>query len=333
MQDLKNLELKELKELCKKSGFSSYKAKEIFRAIHQRLIESIDDLTMLKKDERAKIKSNFILANPKPIRTQRSKGTSKTSLELADGKIVESVFMNYGDTRKTVCVSCQVGCLVKCQFCATGRMGFKRNLSTAEILAQVYHFARHEKVSNLVFMGMGEPLINYNNVLNAIKILNAELGLNIASRKIVVSTIGIVPGIKKFAKENKQLRLAWSLAAPTDEQRRKIIPYKSLSSIKSTVDALREYQEKTKRRVTIEYVVLKDINDSFEDAKKLSKICRKLDAHVNLIPFNSHTKAVFKRGQIELFHHILQKMNLNVTIRQSLGQDIDAACGQLAGNA
>jgi 23S rRNA (adenine2503-C2)-methyltransferase len=239
--------------------------------------------------------------------------------------------MDNKNDKATVCVSSQVGCPIKCAFCATGQLKFVRNLSVAEILIQVYYFAKNHPISNLVFMGMGEPFLNYENVLAAAKILNEELGLNIASRKIVFSTVGIVPGILKLKEESKQFRLAWSLISAFDDTRKKLINYRGLSTIKEVVQAIQQYQKKTKRRITIEYVLLKGINDSYKDMHALADICRQIDAHVNLIPFNLSKGICFTGGKVEAAYKILKQLKINVTTRTSLGGEILAACGQLAG--
>ncbi|MFC1511436.1 23S rRNA (adenine(2503)-C(2))-methyltransferase RlmN [Candidatus Margulisiibacteriota bacterium] len=332
MQDLKNISFDELKEVSNQLGFSTFKAKEIFKFIHQKLINSLDDLTTIKLEERKKLKQSFCISSITPTKTEKAKDTVKGAFQLEDGKIIEAVLMNYGRGRTTVCVSTQVGCPIGCKFCATGQMGFSRNLTTAEILSQVYFFANKHKISNIVFMGMGEPFLNFDNSLKAGKILNNESGLNIASRKIVFSTIGIIPGIKKFAQESKQLRLAWSLVAPFDELRRKLIPYKGLATIKETIKALQDYQKKSKRRITIEYIVFKNLNDDERSLKELIEISRQLDSHVNLISFNPTAGNNFRSGDASEVMDRLKKLSprLNVTIRASLGKEISAACGQLA---
>jgi len=334
MQDLRDKSLTEIKDFCAKIGLKPFKAKEIFKFIHQKLANSIDNFTTLKKEEREKLKESFFISNISPAKIKKGKGVIKCAFALEDGKSVEAVFMNYGKDRKTVCISSQVGCPIGCGFCATGNMGYRRNLSTAEILSQVYYFAQDHKISNIVFMGMGEPFLNFDNVLKAAKILNNESGLNIASRKIVISTIGILPGIKRFSDESKQLRLAWSLVAPFDKTRRKLIKYKGLASIAETIKALAEYQKETKRRITVEYVVLKGINDSEADLKEVVKISRQLDCHVNLIPYNPSPGSSFESGNTDKVFKMLKKIDpkINVTTRNSLGQDIDAACGQLSGS-
>ena len=331
MQDLKGMDLKELQEVCKTSGFSAFKAKEIFLFIHRKLKTDLSGLTTLKLEEREKLKDAFYISDLSLRKLETGKGVKKASFRLEDGLEIETVLMDYGKGHLTICVSTQAGCPIRCLFCATGQMGFKRNLTSAEILSQVYHFAQKERVSNIVFMGMGEPFLNYENVLKAVKILNDESGVNIAARKIVFSTIGIISGIQNFANESKQLRLAWSLAAPFDEVRKELVPFKGLAPISETIAALNDYQKKTRRRITIEYVLLKGVNDSDEALKALDEISKKLDSHLNLIPYNSTPGAPFKSGNTQAAFLTLKKIDpkLNVTIRNSLGQEISAACGQL----
>jgi 23S rRNA (adenine2503-C2)-methyltransferase len=331
MKELNDKTLEELIDLCSDLGMKKFKAKEIFIHIHQKLNPNLEGLTTLKLEEREKIKEKFHLSDIKLHKLEKGKQIQKAAFKLDDGELIETAFMDYKNDRKTVCVSTQVGCAIGCEFCATGAMGFKRNLTVSEILSQVYFFARQHKVSNLVFMGMGEPFLNYDNVLKAAHLLNDECGLNIAARKTSISTIGIIPGIKRFTNEGKQFRLAWSLIAPFDDKRRELIDYKGIASIEDTIGALNDYQKKTKRRVMIEYVVLKDINDSEEDALELAKIAKMIDSHVNLINYNPTTHSSFKRGDINRVENVLRKFKVVVTQRLSLGQDISAACGQLTG--
>ncbi len=331
MLDLKAKTLIELQETCKDLGFSKFKAKEIFKFIHAKCQTDFSKLTTIKLAEREILAHSYHISDINPITTQKSKDVKKALFELEDGKRVETVFMDYGgDERKTLCVSTQVGCPIKCEFCASGTMGFQRNLTSAEIISQVYYFARKHKISNIVFMGMGEPFLNYDNVIKAALILNDECGLNIGARRTSISTIGIVAGINKLAQEGKQFRLAWSLVAPNDKLRRKLIPYKALPSIAETVAAIQDYQKKTKRRVMIEYVVLKDINDGEKEAQELVKIAQKFDSHVNLIPYNTSPNSNIKSGNIKLVEAVLKKAKVVVTTRRSFGQEISAACGQLS---
>ena len=329
MQDLKGMELKELQEVCKTSGFLTFKAREIFSFIHRKLKTDLAGLTTLKLEEREKLKDAFYISDLSLRKLETGKGVKKASFRLEDGLEIETVLMDYGKGHLTLCVSTQAGCPIRCLFCATGQMGFKRNLSTAEILSQVYHFAREERVTNIVFMGMGEPFLNYDNVLKAAHLLNDKMGQNIAARSIVISTVGIIPGINKFLQETKQFRLAWSLAAPDDTLRKKLVPFEGLPSIAQTLDALKEYQEKSGRRITIEYVALGGVNDGEKEARELVRIAGELDSHVNLIPYNPSPGLPFKRGNISQLKATLEKAKVNVTVRKSLGGEIQAACGQL----
>lgn len=325
MCDLAGKDLSEIKSICKELGLPRYKAREIFRFVNQKMVEAVDEITILKKEERA----FFTISAISPVKIEKGKTAEKALFALDDGNKVETVYMDYTDERKSLCVSSQIGCPMGCKFCATGNLGFIRNLTPVEILSQVYSFAKKEKISNLVFMGMGEPFLNYDNVMKAIYILNDDLGLNIASRKIVISTIGIIPGINKFANETKQIRLAWSLASPSDELRKKLIGYKRLPSIAETIRALQAYQRKRKRRITIEYVLLKNVNDNEQNLRDFAKIAHQLDSHINLISYNPSPFAGFQRVDPKLARDYLKNLGCNVTVRQSLGQEISAACGQL----
>lgn len=297
-----------LQEIAK-AGVSPAKAKALFRSFHQR----------------------FEFPSPlAAIKTDRTDNVIKAGFQLHDGLSVESVFMNWGQDKKFVCVSSQAGCPIGCRFCATGRLGFKRNLTVSEIVSQVYHFAQERSITNLVFMGMGEPFLNYDRVTKAIRILNSELGQNIAYRKMVVSTVGIVTGLEKFGQEPRTLKLAWSLVAPSDKLRRELIPYSALPSIGETVAAIREYQKASKQRITIEYVLLKDVNDAEDDLKNLYAISQELDSHINLIQYNSSPSSEFSAGDVDRARGFLKGLKANVTVRRSLGQEISAGCGQLA---
>jgi 23S rRNA (adenine2503-C2)-methyltransferase len=330
MRDLKSLNFKQLAEECKLLGLPMFKVKEVFRAIHKQRKEEIAGFTTLSKIEREKLAGQFYLSKIIPYKIMEGKQVKKVAFELEDGKRIEAVLMEYHDERNTLCVSSQVGCPIKCNFCATGKMGFKRNLTTGEILSQVYYFSKDNQISNIVFMGMGEPFLNYDHVLSAARILNHPLGLEIAARKIVISTVGIVPAIKKFAREPEQFRLAWSLASPFDQIRKELISLKRIDSVSNIVDALRDYQKRTGRRVSLEYVVLDGINDRYKDADALKEIAELLDCHINLIPYNPISAADIKSGNIELLYSRLRNAHVNATIRRSFGVEINAACGQLA---
>lgn len=330
MEDLKSKDLGEIEKACALLGLPIFKAQAIFRFIHKSLIDKIDAITTLTLREREKLNGKYYISQALPEKINSGKMVQKIAFKLEDGLLVEAVMLEYHRGQRTVCVSAQAGCPVGCLFCATGRMRFRRNLTTGEILSQIYHFAQKGNISNIVFMGMGEPFMNYDNCIKAAKILNHPLGQNIAARKIVISTIGIISGIRKLAKEESQFRLAWSLNSPFDKERKKLVPLSNLTSIDKTIAALQEYQQETKRRITIEYVVLKEVNDRKKDARELIEIAKKLDSHVNLIPYNPSPALSFKPGNIYVLFRELQQEGVNVTIRKSLGRDIQAACGQLA---
>jgi len=329
MEDLKSKDLGGIEELCASLGWPLFKARAIFRFIHKSLIDKIDAITTLTLREREKLNEKYYLSQALPEKISSGKMVQKIAFKLEDGLLVEAVMLGHHQGQRTICVSAQAGCPIGCLFCATGRMRFRRNLTTGEILSQIYYFAQKGKISNILFMGMGEPFLNYDNVIKSAKILNHALGQNIAARKIVISTIGIISGIRKLAKEENQFRLAWSLISPFDKERRKLVPLNSLTSIDKTVSVLQEYQQETKRRITIEYVVLKEVNDRKRDARELIEIAKKLDSHVNLIPYNPSPALSFKPGDIYVLFRELQQEGVNVTIRKSLGRDIHAACGQL----
>ena len=331
MIDLKSLSFKELAEVCGPLGLPLFKVKEIFRALHQRQIEEIAGLTVLSKSEREKLGKKNYISRIVPEKSLRGRKVEKTAFRLEDGKMIEAVMMEYEGERNTVCVSSQVGCPVKCRFCATGKMGFGRNLTAGEIVAQVYYFSREAEVSNIVFMGMGEPFLNYNNVLKSVRILNHNLGKKVAARKIVISTTGIVAGIRRFTNEPEQFRLAWSLTSPFDSVRQELTGIKRIDSLGEVMAALKHYQQLTGRRVTIEYVVLAKVNDGPRDIRELIAVAHSLDCHINLIPYNPTGAGDFKNGRVDLVYSQLLNARVNASIRKSFGREINAACGQLAG--
>lgn len=328
-EDLKSKSLRELEKIGATLGFPDYKARSVFHLIHSAFKDEISLLTGLSLLEREALAKKHYISKLMPAQVLTGKEAEKLAFALEDGNVVEAVRLKSGEERNTVCISCQVGCPVGCQFCATGQMEFKRNLTVGEILSQVYYFAKQGEVSNIVFMGMGEPLLNYNNVIKAARILNHAQGLNIAARKIVISTIGITAGIKKLAEESEQFRLAWSLVAPFDYTRREITAIQSLESIDKIVQTIRAYQAKTKRRVSLEYVVIKDLSDQTDQVTELIGIAKKFDCHVNLIAFNPHPYADYEPGDVKKVYSRLQRAGINVTIRKSLGADVQGACGQL----
>jgi len=314
-----------------------YRAKQIKKAVFGNLIDDWSQATVLPSALREKLKKECPLDIGAEIFVSKDKKTAKALITLNDGLRIESVLMRHKDERNTICVSSQAGCPLGCLFCATGKMGFKRNLDSSEIVEQVLFFARYlkkqnGKVVNVVFMGMGEPFLNYNNVISAIKILNDKEGFNLGARHFSISTVGITEGIKRLAEEKMEINLAISLHAPNDELRLKIIPANKKYPIKKVISAVDEYIKKTGRRVMFEYIMIKNLNDSDEQALELAKLVKRPLCFLNLINYNA--TGIFEPSlpkRIEAFRKILEKKGISVTQRYKFGQEIKAACGQLAG--
>jgi len=304
-----------------------YRLKQVQRLLYKDLIDNWDKATVLPLEMREELKKSLPLKIDYKI--FEDKNTKKAVINLKDNSKIETVLMEHDNKRATVCVSCQVGCPLGCLFCATGT-SFKRNLEVDEILQQVLLFSRYyRKPTNIVFMGMGEPFLNYENVMQAIKILNDPNCFNIGARKISISTAGVIDGIKKFTNEDNQVNLSISLHAPSDELRRKLMPVSNGYTIKELLEVVDDYILKTKRRVMFEYLLIKDINDSMEHAKQLSQLMKRPLYMVNLIPYNSTGK--FKRSlNTKEFKDYLEKQGIFTTQRYEFGHKIDAACGQLA---
>ncbi|MBU4455472.1 23S rRNA (adenine(2503)-C(2))-methyltransferase RlmN [Patescibacteria group bacterium] len=319
------------------AGQPKFRLKQAKEAIFKDLIDDWAKATVLPLSLRQELNKECPLKINNEFFVSKAKDSTKALIRLEDGLKIESVLLRHSDNRNTVCVSSQVGCPLNCSFCATGKMGFKRNLEYFEIAEQVILFARllkkeNKRVSNIVFMGMGEPFLNYDNVLRAIKIINAEDGLNIGARHISISTIGIIEGIKKLAKENLQINLAISLHAPNDKLRERIMPINKKYPIERVLQAVDDYMAKTKRKVMFEYLLIDNVNDTLECALELAKLMKKPLYFLNLISYNPtgvFTASPFKK--IKEFKNILEKSGVNVAQRYRFGQDIDAACGQLAG--
>lgn len=340
MQNILDLNLEEIQKVIQ----PSFRAKQVYHWLHRRLLFNFDQMTDLSKELREQLKDKFYIKLPKIKQVQKSKeGTKKYLFELEDGKQIESVLLKDESGRKTVCLSTQVGCPLACTFCATGGMGFKRNLKPSEIVGQVYQIALDDNadISNLVFMGMGEPFLNYDNTLKAIRILISKDGANFGQRKIVVSTCGIPDEIKKFAGEGLQVRLAISLNAADDQTRSKLMPINRKSPLSVLFNAIKYYIKTTGRRLTLEYIMLEGINDRRADLENLKKLCRGLSVNVNLIPFNPFDETQGKPfgkkfrssppSTLKFFVKALSAEKINAVARRSRGQDIRAACGQLAG--
>lgn len=333
--DIKSLTLEELKSVVTELGLPGFRAKQIYEWMHVKLVTSYDEMTNLSKDLRERMSESYPLVTLKQERVQESQidGTKKFLFELPDGNFVESVFMRYKHGN-SVCISSQVGCKMGCRFCASTLDGWERDLLPSEMLEQIYSISRivGERISNIVVMGTGEPMDNYDNLVRFIHLITDENGLNISGRNITVSTCGIVPGIRRLAEEDLTLTLALSLHATTDEKRVKLMPIANKYSISELMEACAYYFDKTGRRITFEYSLVGGVNDTPEDAKELIALARPLGCHVNLIPVNPIKERDFVRGSREAilaFKDRLEKNGINVTIRREMGQDIDGACGQL----
>jgi len=316
----------------------SYRYRQVREAIFKQLIGNWEEARNLPKELREKL----IAECPLEIDAEESRDrrSAKAVIYLTDGSIIESVLINNSDGRHTVCVSSQVGCPIGCDFCATGQNGFKRNLTADEIVLQALFFARqlkaeNDRVDNIVFMGMGEPFLNTDNVLRAVEALNDKEGLNIGARSISISTIGIIEGIKKLAKFPLQVNLALSLHAPNDKLRDQLVPINKKYPIKKIWPALENYLRETNRKVMIEYVMIDGVNDSGKLAEELAQLISQLPKKlimVNLIPYNpTGSYKASPASRLEAFKNILGRQGIEAVIRESLGQNIFGACGQLAG--
>lgn len=333
--EIKSQSLKELKETVAALGEKPFRAKQLYEWIHQKLAVDFEEMTNLSKAFREKLKQQCVLTALETLEVQTSKidGTQKYLFALSDGNVVESVLMKYKHGN-SVCISSQVGCKMGCRFCASAIGGWTRNLLPSEMLDQIYRIQQisGERVSNVVVMGTGEPLDNYENLLRFIRMLSDENGLHISQRNITVSTCGIVPRMYDLAEENLQITLAISLHASNQEKRVELMPIANRYSIGEVLEACRNYFEKTGRRLTFEYSLVGGKNDSQEDARELAELIRGLNCHVNLIPVNPIKERDFVQSEkkvIENFQNKLEKYQINVTIRREMGRDIDGACGQL----
>ncbi len=316
----------------------AYRAEQVWQAAYRDLAVSYGEMTTLPTRLRTELEERLPFGRLAPEATQDSpdRRTRKTLLRLDDGEAIETVSMRYDD-RRTVCVSTQVGCVIDCRICATGRGGFTRNLSTGEIVGQVLHAARDfrqtgQRLTNVVYMGMGEPFANYDATLSSIRILNNPRGFNLGARSFTISTVGIVPGIERFADEGLQVNLAISLHAANDELRARLLPINRTHPLDSLLRACRGYVSRTNRRITFEVALIDGINDSPSHATELADLLRGLLCHVNLIPFNPVSGLAWKRSsdeRVNQFSNVLEKRGIPVTIRVSRGVEIQAGCGQL----
>ena len=333
--DLRSMTPEELQKEMESIGEAKFRAKQIFRWLHVKYAENFEEMTDLSENLRNKLNDNYIIGGVKIVRKLVSKedNTTKYLFELENNYIIESVFMQYS-YGNTVCISTQAGCRMGCTFCASTLDGVEKSLTPAEMLAQIYAIEKDkgEKVSGVVLMGSGEPLDNYENVLKFIKLINCKDGKNMGQRHITLSTCGLIDKMYELAHEQLQITLAVSLHAPNDEIRNRIMPISRAYPMEKLLEACRHYAEKTKRRITFEYALIKGVNDSAENARELASRLKGLLCHVNLIPVNDVKERNYVRStneSIKKFEEILISRNIETTVRRKLGSDIDAACGQL----
>ena len=337
MKNLKSFSSPELEAFLISLGMKRYRANQVYQWLYQKGAASFDEMTNLSKEERTALNEKVYISSLILIKKQTaSDGTEKYLFELEDGNRIESVLIP-DEKRLTLCISTQVGCSMGCRFCLTGKGGLKRNLEAHEIVDQALAVKGllNKRITNIVLMGMGEPLANYDNTIAALKILLDEKALNFSSRKITLSTAGLIPQIDKLGKEGVKVNLAISLNAATDDVRSKIMPINKKYPIKELIACCKRFPLPKRRRITFEYVMLKDINDTKEDAERLCKLLKGVPCKVNLIPFNEYEGCEFKKPDeksVERFREILIEHHIMSITRKSKGAEISAACGQLRGS-
>lgn len=336
MKNIYDLTLKELEDYLISNGEKPFRASQIYEGLYKKRFSSLDEITNISKELRQKLKDDFSMYKIKLLIKQQGDNVNKYLFELEDGNKIESVLM-FHDYGTSICVSSEVGCNMGCSFCESGRLKKVRNLLAYEIVEQILLIEEDikKRITHVVVMGIGEPFDNYDNVLRFVKIINCNKGIDIGSRHITISTCGIIPGIKKFMEEDGQVNLAISLHAPNDELRSKIMPINKAYPLKDLMEVIKEYISKTNRRVTFEYIMLENVNDSGKEALELVKLLRGINCYVNLIPYNETENIQYKRTKewkILKFYDILKSNKINVTIRKEFGGSVDAACGQLRAN-
>ncbi|MDO4521521.1 MAG: 23S rRNA (adenine(2503)-C(2))-methyltransferase RlmN [Eubacteriales bacterium] len=334
-KDLKSLNYDQLQQELLAMGEKTFRARQMYQWFHEKLADTPQDMSNLPQALKNRLAQEYVCTDLEilEVLTSATDGTQKFLFRLADGNVIESVLMRYHHGN-SVCISSQVGCRMGCRFCASTLGGLTRNLLPGEMLDQIYKIQKYsnERVSNLVVMGTGEPLDNYENLLQFIHMLSDEHGLHISQRNITVSTCGIVPRMYDLAKEKLQITLALSLHASTQEKRTKLMPIALKYELEEVLAACRNYFEKTGRRLTFEYSLVSNVNDSQEDAKRLAALIGKINCHVNLIPVNPIKEREFvqpDRRAAEQFRAKLERAGVNATIRRTLGEDVNASCGQL----
>lgn len=331
-----NLTPEELKKKFGVLGFEPYRADQVLQWVYEKGVYDFDRMTNLSLDLRQRLKETFALALPEVVETQKSADDKSTKLllKLKDNNLVETVYILSSD-RRTICVSSQVGCKFHCAFCASGQNGFFRNLSAGEILSQVLmarDVSSDKKITNIVFMGIGEPFDNYAELLKAVRTLNSKKALGIGVRKITISTCGVAPKIEALGNEGLQVELSVSLHGPNDTVRGAIMPVNKAHPVKPLIEACKDYVKKTKRAITFEYILIKGVNASEKEARELARLLKGMLCKVNLIPYNPIVEfphAAPEYEEVVKFQQILQAAGVKTTVRFSKGQDIQAACGQL----
>ena len=333
MKSIYNKNFNDLEEYFVSMNEKKFKASQVYEWLYKKRVTSFDDMSNLKKEVIEKLKEDFCIDELTIKKIEKDVEVNKYLFELKDGNLIEAVLMMH-DYGKSLCISSQVGCNMGCKFCESGRLKKVRNLEASEMVLQVLQIEKeiNDRISHIVIMGIGEPFDNYDNIVKFIEIVNHAKGLQIGSRHITVSTCGLVPKILEFASLPYQVNLAISLHAPTNEKRNLIMPINKAYPIELLIDAIKKYIAKTNRRVTFEYIMLKGVNDTKEDAINLCELLKGMNCYVNLIPYNETNNIEFKRSKKDTileFYDIIKKRNIGVTIRREFGSKISAACGQL----
>ena len=331
-----SLSKKDLENYFENIDEKKYKALQVYDWLYKKRVTSFDEMTNIKKDLINRLKEDFTIEKPKIIKIQDGKDVHKYLFNLKDNEKIEAVLMNH-DYGNSLCVSTQVGCNMGCAFCESGRLKKRRNLTVDEMVSQILLIEEITKIriSHVVLMGIGEPFDNYENVMKFIDIINDDNAVAIGARHITVSTCGIVPKIKEFTKENRQVNLAISLHAPNNELRSKLMKINKAYKLEEVINAVKEYLKINNRKVTFEYIMLKGVNDDEKCARELANLLKGLNCYVNLIPYNETSHIEFKKTDnkgIMKFYDILKKNKINVTVRREFGSEVDAACGQLRSN-
>lgn len=333
MKSIYDVTLEELEQYFMNLGYQKFKATQVFEWLYKKRISSFEEMTNIKKEQIEQLKKDFTFKNIDIVDKKEGKDVIKYLFKLEDNRFVEAVLMKH-DYGNSICVSSQVGCNMSCAFCESGRLKKIRNLCVHEMVLQILNIEKDLgiRITHVVLMGIGEPFDNYDNVMNFVDIINSGKGIDIGARHITISTCGVVPKIKEFMNNGKQINLAISLHAPNNEIRSKLMPINKAYPLEELMPVLKEYIKKTNRRLTFEYILLDGINDTKECALELANLVKGMNAYVNLIPYNETSHIEFKRSnenKIMAFYDILKKNKISVTIRREFGGTVDAACGQL----